>query len=141
MKALMPIIVGIVGIKAMKALILSKFAITLVLGFIIFQLVSKSGMPMPMSMMPMMPPAEPMPYGPPAPAPTTASSYDPSSWDSSSSGGPYSRVWEPSSSASAHNSAYSAYYPSSSSSSSSSGSSSGSSSLTGSSSSGSSHTY
>ncbi|XP_035773421.1 uncharacterized protein LOC118456618 isoform X2 [Anopheles albimanus] len=113
MKALMPIFMGLIGLKAMKALILSKLAITLVLGFLVAQLVKKSGLGMPMSMMPMMPSAPAAEYGAPAPA-TSTSSYDPSSWEPQS--GPYSRVWEPSSSASSHNLAYSSYYPSSSSS-------------------------
>ncbi|XP_055548861.1 uncharacterized protein LOC129732223 isoform X2 [Wyeomyia smithii] len=113
MKALMPIIVALVGLKAMKALILSKLAITLVLGFLIAQLVKKSGLGMPMmSMMPMMPPAAE--YGAPAPATTEPpSSYNPSSWEPQT-GGPYSRVWEPSTSSSSHSLAYSSYYPSSS---------------------------
>uniref|UniRef100_A0A182QQJ7 Protein osiris 20 n=1 Tax=Anopheles farauti TaxID=69004 RepID=A0A182QQJ7_9DIPT len=112
MKALMPIFLGLIGLKAMKALILSKLAITLVLGFLIAQLVKKSGLGMPMSMMPMMP-APAAEYGAPAPATSTpASSYEPSSWESSS--GPYSRLWEPSTSGSSHNLAYSSYYPSSS---------------------------
>uniref|UniRef100_A0A182MK03 Protein osiris 20 n=1 Tax=Anopheles culicifacies TaxID=139723 RepID=A0A182MK03_9DIPT len=112
MKALMPIFLGLIGLKAMKALILSKLAITLVLGFLIAQLVKKSGLGMPMSMMPMMP-APAAEYGAPVPASSTpASSYEPSSWESSS--GPYSRVWEPSTSGSSHSLAYSSYYPSSS---------------------------
>jgi hypothetical protein len=119
MKALMPIFVAIIGLKAMKALILSKLAITIVLGFVLVQLLKKKGMDMPMMMAPMMPPADQ--YGPPAPAPTPASapasSYDPS-WEPNT-GGPYSRVWEasPSSSSSGSNMAYSSYYPSGSSSS------------------------
>ncbi|XP_053681783.1 uncharacterized protein LOC128732537 [Sabethes cyaneus] len=114
MKALMPIVVALIGLKAMKALILSKLAITLVLGFLIAQLVKKSGLGMPMmSMMPMMPPAAE--YGAPAPASTEPpSSYNPSSWEPQT-GGPYSRVWEPSTSSSSHSLAYSSYYPSSSS--------------------------
>ena len=120
MKALMPILVAIIGLKAMKALILSKLAITIVLGFLISQLLKKKGMDMPMAMMPMMP-AEPMTaYGAPAPGTTQAppsSSYDPASWEPASSGGPYSRIWDPSTSS--HSLAYSSYYPSSSSSSSS----------------------
>lgn len=43
MKALMPILVALVGLKAMKALILSKLAIAIVLGFVIYQLCAKSG--------------------------------------------------------------------------------------------------
>lgn len=138
MKALMPIFVAIIGIKAMKALILSKLAITLVLGFILVQLLKKKGMDMPMmSMAPMMPAADPATaYG--APAPTAApDSYSQPGWDANS-GGPYSRIWEPSSGATGSNLAYSSYYPSSSSSSSSGSSSS----ITpGSSSGSSSHTY
>ncbi|XP_065076933.1 uncharacterized protein Osi20 isoform X1 [Ochlerotatus camptorhynchus] len=111
MKALMPIVVALIGLKAMKALILSKLAITMVLGFLVAQLVKKSGLGMPMmSMMPMMPPTAE--YSAPAPA-TTESSYSAPSWESQS-GGPYSRVWEPSTSSSSHNLAYSSYYPSSS---------------------------
>lgn len=125
MKALMPIFVAIIGLKAMKALILSKLAITIVLGFIIMNLLKKTGMAMPMSMMPMMgaPPAEPMPYGPPSSVTTPATpdnSYGPAAWDppaSSYTSGSYTnRVWEPSSASSSHNLAYSSYYPSSSSS-------------------------
>ena len=112
MKVIMPIIVSLIGLKAMKALILSKIAIKLVLGFLIYNLVQKLG-GMKMSMMPA---PEPMTaYGVPVPT-TPASSYEPSSWDQSS-GGPYSRVWD---SGSAQNMAYSSYMPSSSSSSSSS---------------------
>lgn len=48
MKALMPILVAIVGLKAMKALILSKLAILLVVGFIAVQFFKKGGMMMPM---------------------------------------------------------------------------------------------
>lgn len=43
MKALMPILVSIIGIKAIKALILSKLAITLVLGFLVYNLLMKKG--------------------------------------------------------------------------------------------------
>lgn len=117
LKALMPIFVGLIGLKAMKALILSKLAITLVIGFIVAQLVKKSGLGMPMSMMPMMPAEPPMTaYGAPAPTSEPSSSYSPS-WEPSNGSGPYARVWDPSSSSSsAHNLAYSSYYPSSSSS-------------------------
>lgn len=108
MKALMPIFVAIIGLKAMKALILSKLAIGIVLGFVAYQLFSKKTA---MSMMPMTP--DPMTAYVPS---TTASSYDPSSWEPSSAGGPYSRVWEPSASSSSQSLAYSSYYPSSSSS-------------------------
>ncbi|XP_052863659.1 uncharacterized protein LOC128270297 [Anopheles cruzii] len=113
MKALMPILLGLVSLKAMKALILSKLAITLVLGFLVAQLVKKSGLGMPMSMMPMMPQAPLAEYGAPVPPSSTpASSYEPSSWEPQS-GGPYSRLWEPSTSGTSHNLAYSSYYPSS----------------------------
>ncbi|CRK87100.1 CLUMA_CG000817, isoform A [Clunio marinus] len=120
MKALMPIFVAIIGLKAMKALILSKLAITIVLGFLISQLVKKTGLGMPMSMMPMMngmagmagmqEPA--MNYGPPTTPAAPDSSYGPAAWEPSSSGSSYSRVWEPSASSSSHNLAYSSYYPS-----------------------------
>ncbi|VVC87877.1 unnamed protein product [Leptidea sinapis] len=111
MKALMPILVTIVGIKAVKALILSKLAITLVIGFLVYTLVMKKGAMMPMIMTPTeAPPASQ--YGPPAsqygPASTSAppaDSYAPQSWEPSSSG-PYARVWDPS------HLAYSSYYPS-----------------------------
>jgi len=104
LKALMPILVAIIGVKSLKALILSKLAFLLVAGFLIMQLCKKAGMPMPM--MPMtVEPAPPTPYGAHPTGPSTpASSYDPS-WDpNASSGGPYSRVWDP------HQMAYSGYY-------------------------------
>ncbi|KAB0794314.1 hypothetical protein PPYR_11153 [Photinus pyralis] len=104
MKALLPIFVALIGLKSFKALILSKLAITIVLGFIIYTLLTKSGMPMPMSMAPVEPPA-PI-YGPPA-STAAPNSYEPS-WEPNS-GGPYSRVWN--SANDAHNLAYSAYYP------------------------------
>lgn len=100
----MPIFVAIIGVKALKALVLSKLAILLVAGFLILQMCKKAGMPMPT--MPLtVEPAPPTPYGAPAAGPSTpASSYDPS-WDpNASSGGPYSRVWDP------HQMAYSGYY-------------------------------
>ncbi|KAJ0170775.1 hypothetical protein K1T71_013547 [Dendrolimus kikuchii] len=108
MKALMPILVSIIGVKAIKALILSKLAITLVLGFIIYNLLQKKGA-MPMMMPPTDAPPAPQ-YGPPAsqygppssPAPPS-DSYSPQ-WEPASSG-PYSRVWDPS------QLAYSSYYP------------------------------
>ncbi|KDR14187.1 hypothetical protein L798_11595, partial [Zootermopsis nevadensis] len=104
LKALMPIVVAIIGVKALKALILSKLAILLVAGFLIMQLCKKAGMPMPTNPV-TVEPAPPTPYGAPAPGPSTpGSSYDPS-WDpNASSGGPYSRVWDP------HQMAYSGYY-------------------------------
>lgn len=117
MKALMPIVVGLIGLKAMKALILSKLAISLVLGFVVYQLIAKKSAAMPMMPMTESPLTA---YGPPTSASASASqsSYDSSAWDTSSSGGPYARVWEPSTSASGQTLAYSSYYPSSSSSSS-----------------------
>lgn len=118
MKALMPIFVALIGLKAMKALILSKLAITLVLGFVIYNLVKKTGLGAPMAMTPMSPESPMTAYGAPAPASSSSSSYE-NSWEPASSG-PYSRVWEPSSSS--QSLAYSAYYPSSASSGSSSGS-------------------
>ncbi|CAK1541011.1 unnamed protein product [Leptosia nina] len=112
MKALMPILVTIVGIKAVKALILSKLAITLVIGFLVYNLLMKKGA---MPMMMAAPTEAPAPqYGPPAsqygPPSTSAPISAPSDtygpqWEPSSSG-PYSRVWDPSSLA------YSSYYPS-----------------------------
>lgn len=95
-KAILPLFIGIVGIKAVKALIISKLALSLVVGFIAYTLLKKPAAP-----------------APPAEASTAApSSYDPSSWEpSATSGGPYARIWDPS----AQNLAYSAYYPGSSS--------------------------
>ncbi|XP_037944951.1 uncharacterized protein LOC119677606 [Teleopsis dalmanni] len=110
LKVIMPIIMSLIGLKAFKALILSKIAIKLVLGFLIYNLIQKLG-GMKMTMMPM-PPMPAPEYGVPS---TTASSYDPSSWEPQS-GGPYAR-WD------AQNLAYSSYHPSSSSYSSSTGSS------------------
>lgn len=43
MKLLMPIFVALIGLKATKALILSKLAILIVLGFIVYQFLGKSG--------------------------------------------------------------------------------------------------
>ena len=48
LKALMPIFVAIIGLKAMKALVLSKLAIMIVVGFIAFQFLKKGGMTPPM---------------------------------------------------------------------------------------------
>jgi hypothetical protein len=48
LKALMPIFVAIIGFKAMKALVLSKLAILLVIGFIAVQFFKKGGMTPPM---------------------------------------------------------------------------------------------
>jgi len=113
---LLPIYVALVSLKAFKALILSKLAILLVLGFIIYQLCMKSGMPMPMmSLGPAPEPPAPL-YGPPAPG---ASTYPPNSYEPNwepNNGGPYSRVWT-GAGTDAHSVAYSAYYPGASSSS------------------------
>lgn len=98
LKAILPIFVGLIGIKAIKALILSKLAITLVVGFIAYSLLKK--------------PAAAAPAGDASTVAPPPSSYEPGNWDSSASaGGPYARVWDPS----AQNLAYSAYYSGSSS--------------------------
>ncbi|XP_063834546.1 uncharacterized protein LOC135083740 [Ostrinia nubilalis] len=111
MKALMPILVALIGIKAIKALILSKLAITLVIGFLVYNLLmKKGGMPMMMAPTEAAPPAPQ--YGPPAsqygpPQSTPAAPQDSygAPWEPSSSG-PYARVWDPS------QLAYSSYFPS-----------------------------
>ncbi|CAG9817452.1 unnamed protein product [Phaedon cochleariae] len=105
MKLLMPLFVALIGLKATKALILSKLAIVIVLGFIVYQFLGKSGMPMPMSMMPLEPPA-PL-YGVPGPSTAPPSSYEPG-WEPNQ-GGPYQRVWNGNSDA--QSMAYSGYYP------------------------------
>ncbi|XP_017752302.1 PREDICTED: uncharacterized protein LOC108545276 [Eufriesea mexicana] len=105
MKALMPILVAIVGLKALKALVLSKLAILLVVGFIAVQFFKKGGMMMPMGMS--MEPATPA-YGVP-PMSTTTTTYEQiNSWDGN---GPYSRVWTPTNGVEAQNLAYSYYSP------------------------------
>lgn len=43
MKLLMPIFVALIGLKSLKALILSKLAILIVLGFVGYQLLGKGG--------------------------------------------------------------------------------------------------
>ena len=48
LKALMPIFVAIIGLKALKALILSKLALLAVVGFIAVQFLKKGGMTPPM---------------------------------------------------------------------------------------------
>lgn len=106
LKALLPIFVAIIGLKAFKALILSKLAILIVIGFIAYQFFTKSG-----AAMPVMTPATEAPapvYGAPAASTAPPDSYQPS-WEPS---GPYSRVWNPSSGSNdAQSMAYSAYYP------------------------------
>lgn len=111
MKALMPIFVALIGLKAIKALVLSKLAITIVLGFVIAQLVMKTGLKMPM--MSMMPATDAMGSTPATPD----TSYGPAAWEpSSASSSSYAlRNYEPSSASSSQNLAYSSYYPSSSS--------------------------
>lgn len=89
LKTILPIFVALIGIKALKALILSKLAITLVVGFIAYTLLKK--------------PAAAAAAADPT---TTPSSYEPGSYEPNP-GGPYSRVWD----SSAQNLAYSAYYP------------------------------
>ncbi|XP_063989582.1 uncharacterized protein LOC135168900 isoform X2 [Diachasmimorpha longicaudata] len=112
MKALMPIFVALIGLKAMKALILSKVALLVVVAFVALQFFKKGGMAPPMGMS--MEPAPASTYGAPI-VPTTTSGYEPiNTWDGN---GPYSRVWTPSD---AQNLAYNYYSPSSSSGSSSS---------------------
>ncbi|KAL0105078.1 hypothetical protein PUN28_016610 [Cardiocondyla obscurior] len=107
LKALMPIFVAIIGLKALKALVLSKLAILIVLGFIAMQFFKKGGMMMPMGMS--MDPVSA--YGAP-PMISTTSSYDPvNTWDGN---GPYSRVWTPTNGVEAQNLAYSYYSPGSS---------------------------
>ncbi|XP_020284583.1 uncharacterized protein LOC109855129 [Pseudomyrmex gracilis] len=110
LKALMPIFVAIIGLKALKALVLSKLALLIVIGFVALQLFKKGGMMMPMGMS--MESAST--YGAP-PMSSTPSSYDPvNTWDGN---GPYSRVWTPTNGVEAQNLAYSYYAPGSSSSS------------------------
>ncbi|KAG5893946.1 hypothetical protein JTB14_009693 [Gonioctena quinquepunctata] len=105
MKLLMPLFVALIGLKATKALILSKLAILIVLGFIVYQFLGKSGMPMMMSMAPAEPPASL--YGAPAPSTAPPSSYEPG-WEPNQ-GGPYQRVW--SGNNDPQSLAYSSYYP------------------------------
>ncbi|KAJ8952334.1 hypothetical protein NQ318_017228 [Aromia moschata] len=108
MKLLMPIFVALIGLKATKALILSKLAIVIVLGFIIYQLLGKAGMPMPLSMMPA-PTEPPAPmYGAPGPSTAPPSSYEPG-WEPNQ-GGPYQRIWSPSNN-DPQSLSYSAYHP------------------------------
>ncbi|XP_045473924.1 uncharacterized protein LOC123680187 [Harmonia axyridis] len=109
MQLLMPVLLGLIGLKSIKALIISKLALGVVLGFLIYQLCTKAGMPMPMSMAPM--PSEPPSsiYGPPSTAPPL-DSYNPNYDPSASQGGPYARIWTPTN-GEAQQVAYSAYYP------------------------------
>ncbi|XP_014256873.1 uncharacterized protein LOC106670792 [Cimex lectularius] len=109
LKALTPILLAIVGLKATKALVLSKLAILLVVGFLVVQLCQKLGMAK-MSMQPaaMPPPMDP-PATPPVPmyGPPTTSSYDPG-WEPAP--GPYARLYDTKQqSTTAHQLAYSSY--------------------------------
>ncbi|XP_005176903.1 uncharacterized protein LOC101891857 [Musca domestica] len=88
MGVVMPILMALLKLKVFKALILSKIAIKLVLGFLFYQLIQKLGGAK-MSMTPV----------------PAASSYDPSSWETPS-GGPYAR-------SDAHYMAYNNYHPNS----------------------------
>ncbi|KAJ8684368.1 hypothetical protein QAD02_020160 [Eretmocerus hayati] len=108
LKALMPIFVAIIGLKAMKALVLSKIAIVLVIGFLAVQFFKKGGMTPPMGMT--MEPPTPA-YGVPS-LTTTTSGYEPvNSWDGN---GPYSRNWTPTNGVESQNLAYNYYSGSSS---------------------------
>lgn len=124
MKMLMPIMMALVSMKATKALILSKVAIFLVLGFIIKEFLKKSGgIPGLPLHLPGFPGADPSTtVGPPVMHPQYGPPQSSSGYESSSS-------WEPtgyssssgshsSGSDSSHSMAYSSYLPSSSSSSS-----------------------
>lgn len=122
MKMLMPIMMAMVSMKATKALILSKVAVLLVLGFLIKEFLKKSGgipgLPLHLPGMGSPAPEPSSTVGPPMYGPPQSSGYEASaSWEptgySSSAGH---------SSDSAHSMAYSSYLPSSSSASSSSSS-------------------
>lgn len=89
LKALIPIMMTMIGIKAVKALVLSKIAILLVVGFLVVQLFKKKGM-----MMPLLSGLENASSAPVYGPPTTPSTYDPSGWEPSQGGGPYARVWD-----------------------------------------------
>lgn len=112
LKMLMPIMMAIVSMKATKALVLSKVAIMLVLGFLIKEFLKKSGgIPgLPIHLPGFPGPSEPSSTSAPPPmyGPPQSSSYESSS------------SWEPTgysshSSDSAHSMAYNSYQPSSSS--------------------------
>ncbi|KAJ8969488.1 hypothetical protein NQ317_013078 [Molorchus minor] len=91
LKLLMPLFVAIIGIKAAKALILSKLAIVIVIGFLIYQILGKAGMPMPLSMTATATDSPSSMYGVPGPSTAPPSSYEPG-WESAQ-GGPYQRIW------------------------------------------------
>lgn len=116
MKMLMPIMMALVSMKATKALILSKVAVMLVVGFLVKEFLKKSGG------IPGLPLHLP---GFPAPEPSTTTGH-PMYGPPQSSGYESASSWEPSGYSSSHGSdsshsmAYSSYQPSSSSGSSSS---------------------
>lgn len=121
LKMLTPIMMALVSMKATKALILSKVAIMLVLGFLLKEFLKKSGIP---SLLPIHLP------GMPGPEPSTTAS-PPHMYGPPQSSGGYGgeSSWEPATSYSsssghssdaAHSMAYNSYLPSSSSGSSSS---------------------
>lgn len=116
LKMLMPIMMAVISMKATKALVLSKVAIMLVLGFLLKEFLKKSGIP---SILPLHLPGLP---GGPEPS-TTAMPAPPMYGPPQSSGYESSSSWEPTgysshSSDNSHSMAYSSYLPSSSSSSS-----------------------
>lgn len=114
LKMLMPIMMAVISMKATKALIISKVAIFLVLGFLVKEFLKKSGLPGLPLHLPGLPGSEPSTTASPPPpmyGPPQSSGYE------SSAGS-----WEPTgysshSSDSAHSMAYNSYLPSSSSSS------------------------
>lgn len=121
MKMLMPIMMAMVSMKATKALVLSKVAIFMVLGFLIKEFMKKSGgLPgLPMIHLPGLSGASsepPSTAGPPMYGPPQSSGYEaPSSWEPTGYSSPSSSHHSSSDSGS-HSMAYSSYLPSSSSS-------------------------
>ncbi|KAL4097023.1 hypothetical protein QTP88_021864 [Uroleucon formosanum] len=113
LKMLMPIMMALVSMKATKALVLSKVAIMLVLGFLLKEFLKKSGIPgLPLHLPGFPGSAEPSSTSGPPPmyGPPQSSSYEsPSSWEPTG--------YSSHSSDSAHSMAYNSYQPSSSSSS------------------------
>ncbi|KAL5242168.1 hypothetical protein ACI65C_009578 [Semiaphis heraclei] len=113
LKMLMPIMMALVSMKATKALVLSKVAIMLVLGFLLKEFLKKSGIPgLPLH----------LPGFPGSAEPSSTSMPPPMYGPPQSSGYESSSSWEPTgysshSSDSAHSMAYNSYQPSSSSSS------------------------
>ncbi|XP_022165729.1 uncharacterized protein LOC111030508 [Myzus persicae] len=114
LKMLMPIMMALVSMKATKALVLSKVAIMLVLGFLLKEFLKKSGIPgLPLH----------LPGFPGSAEPSSTSGPPPMYGPPQSSGYESSSSWEPTgysshSSDSAHSMAYNSYQPSPSSSSS-----------------------